>query len=138
MPRFGRRSKSRLKGVHPKLVNVLNEVVKIYDITVIEGLRSAKRQAELFAQGKSKLDGVNKKSNHQSGKATDIAPYPVDFGDTKGFYYLAGLVQATAKRLGVRIRWGGDWNEDQRFSGRGKRGDRTQKFDDLVHYEIKE
>jgi len=137
MPRFGKRSKRRLQGVNSDLVNLLNEVVKGYDITIIEGLRSAERQAELFAQGKSKLDGVTKKSMHQTSRAVDIAPYPVDFSDTKGFYYLAGLMMATAKKMGFKIRWGGDWNMDQRFSGRGKRGDASQKFDDLVHYEIR-
>ena len=40
MPRFGKRSKQRLKGVDTKLVNVLNELVKIMDVTIIEGLRS--------------------------------------------------------------------------------------------------
>ena len=54
MPKFGKRSRERLKGVDPKLVNVLNEVCKYFDITVIEGLRSQKRQNELVAQGKSK------------------------------------------------------------------------------------
>jgi len=38
MPKLGKRSRSRLKGVDVKLVNVLNEVVKYFDITVIEGL----------------------------------------------------------------------------------------------------
>ena len=54
MPRFGKRSKQRLKGVKPELVNVLNELVKIMDVTIIEGLRTEARQMELLAQGKSK------------------------------------------------------------------------------------
>ena len=54
MPKFGKRSKQRLRGVDTKLVNVLNEVVKHFDITVIEGLRSQERQNDLVAQGKSK------------------------------------------------------------------------------------
>ena len=44
MPKFGKRSRGRLKGVDAKLVNVLNEVVKYFDITVIEGLRSQERR----------------------------------------------------------------------------------------------
>ncbi len=47
MPRFGKRSKERLKGVDTRLVNVLNELIKIMDVTIIEGLRSEKRQKEL-------------------------------------------------------------------------------------------
>ena len=53
MPRFGKRSRKRLKGVDSRLVNVLNEVVKYFDITIIEGLRSQERQDELVAKGKS-------------------------------------------------------------------------------------
>ena len=73
MPRFGSRSKRRLRGVDTKLVNVLNEVVKHYDITMLEGLRSKTRQRELVAKGASKT----MKSKHLEGKAVDIAPYPI-------------------------------------------------------------
>ena len=44
MPRFGKRSRERLKGVDGRLVEILEEVVKYFDITVIEGKRSQKRQ----------------------------------------------------------------------------------------------
>jgi len=47
MPKLGRRSLKRLEGVDPRLVAVLQKVVKYYDITVVEGLRSQKRQNEL-------------------------------------------------------------------------------------------
>ena len=70
MPKFGRKSRGKLKGVDTKLVNVLNEVVKYFDIMVIEGLRSQDRQDELVAQGKSKT----KFGKHVLGKAVDIAP----------------------------------------------------------------
>jgi hypothetical protein len=43
MFKFGKRSKERLKGVNPKLVNVLNELIKIMDVTIIEGLRTEDR-----------------------------------------------------------------------------------------------
>ena len=71
MPKLGKRSMSRLKGVDPRLVSVLQKVVKYYDITVIEGLRSQERQNELLAQGKSKT----KFGKHCEGLAVDIAPY---------------------------------------------------------------
>ena len=55
MPRYGKRSKERLKGVNAKLVNVLNELIKIMDVTIIEGLRSAERQEELLKKGATKV-----------------------------------------------------------------------------------
>ena len=54
MPRLGKRSKTRLEGVDERLVHLLTEVCKYFDITVIEGKRSQERQNELVAQGKSK------------------------------------------------------------------------------------
>jgi peptidoglycan L-alanyl-D-glutamate endopeptidase CwlK len=125
MPRFGRKSKERLKGVKPKLVNVLNELVKIMDVTIIEGLRTEARQKELVAQGKSKT----KYSKHLQGKAVDLAPYPINWKDRERFHYMGGMVRGIGKQMGVRIRWGGDWDSDGEI--------KDNSFDDLVHVEIK-
>ena len=125
MPRFGKRSRERLKGVKPKLVNVLNELIKIMDVTIIEGLRTEARQEELVAQGKSKT----KYSKHLEGKAVDLAPYPIDWEDRERFHYMGGMVRGIGKQLGVRIRWGGDWDSDGEIKDNG--------FDDLVHIEIR-
>ena len=125
MPRFGKRSKQRLKGVDTKLVNVLNELVKIMDVTIIEGLRSQERQNELVAKGASKT----KYSKHIQGKAVDVAPYPIDWEDRDRFHYMGGMVRGIGQQLGVNIRWGGDWDSD------GETKDNS--FDDLVHVEIK-
>ena len=102
MPRFGKRSKQRLKGVDSRLISVLNEVVKYFDITVIEGLRSQERQNELVAQGKSKT----KFGKHVQGKAVDIAPYPIDWNARDDFHYLGGFVLGVASKMGIDVRWG--------------------------------
>jgi len=130
MPKLGKRSKQRLQGVDAKLINVLNEVVKYFDITVIEGIRSQERQDELVAQGKSKT----KFGKHVQGKAVDIAPYPIDWNARDDFHYLGGFVLATAASMGVKIRWGGDWNASSLF--KGQRTTKDNNFDDLVHFEI--
>jgi peptidoglycan L-alanyl-D-glutamate endopeptidase CwlK len=131
MPRFGKRSRERLKGVDAELLNVLNEVVKYFDITVIEGLRSQERQNELVAQGKSKT----KFGKHVQGRAVDIAPYPIDWDARDDFHYLGGFVLGIAAKMGVDIRWGGDWNASSKFQG--KRTTKDNSFDDLVHFELK-
>jgi len=132
MPRFGKRSKERLKGVDDRLVNVLNEVVKYFDITVIEGLRSQKRQNELVEQGKSKT----KFGKHVQGKAVDIAPYPIDWNARDDFHYLGGFVLGIAAMMGVDVRWGGDWSDSS--LSQNQRTTKDNSFDDLVHFEIKE
>ena len=132
MPRFGKRSRERLKGVDSRLVNVLNEVVKYFDITIIEGLRSQERQNELVAQGKSKT----KFGKHVQGKAVDIAPYPIDWDDRDDFHYLGGFVLGVASKMGIDIRWGGDWSDSS--LSKNARTTKDNNFDDLVHFEIKE
>ena len=130
MPKFGKRSKERLRGVDAKLQNVLNEVVKYFDITIIEGLRSQDRQNELVAQGKSKT----KFGKHVDGKAVDIAPYPIDWNARDDFHLLGGFVLGVASQMGVKIRWGGDWSASSLFQG--QRTTKDNNFDDLVHFEI--
>ena len=124
MFRFGRRSRKRLEGVDAKLVNVLNELIKIMDVTVIEGVRSEKRQLELLKKGATKV----KYSKHMSGKAVDIAPYPIDWEDRERFHYMGGMLRGIDQQLGIRVRWGGDWDSDGEI--------KDNNFDDLVHVEI--
>tara|TARA_R100000655_G_scaffold21842_1_gene44607 strand:- start:1693 stop:2070 length:378 start_codon:yes stop_codon:yes gene_type:complete len=125
MYKFGRRSRERLRGVDARLINVLNELIKMMDVTVIEGLRSAERQKELLAKGSTKV----KYSKHMEGKAVDIAPYPIDWEDRDRFYYMGGMVRGIGKQLGIDIRFGGDWDSD------GETKDNN--FDDLVHIELR-
>ena len=125
MPKFGKRSKERLRGVDARLVSVLNELVKIMDVTIIEGLRSEQRQEKLLKEGSTKT----KFSKHITGKAVDLAPYPIDWKDRDRFHYMGGMIRGIAKQLNVNVRWGGDWDGD------GETKD--NKFDDLVHVEIK-
>ena len=132
MPRFGKRSRERLNGVDAKLVNVLNEVVKYFDITIIEGLRSQKRQDELVAEGKSKT----KFGKHVLGKAVDLAPYPIDWKARDDFHLLGGFILGVASQMGVNVRWGGDWSSSSLY--KGKRTTKDNSFDDLVHFELKE
>ena len=125
MPRFGRKSRERLKGVDARLVNVLNELIKIMDVTIIEGVRSAERQAELLEKGATKV----KYSRHMEGNAVDLAPYPIDWNNRDGFYYMGGMIRGIAQQMGLKVRFGGDWDSD---------GDtKDNSFDDLVHVEIR-
>ena len=125
MPRFGKRSKERLKGVDRRLVSVLNELIKIMDVTIIEGLRSEQRQEKLLKAGSTKT----KFSKHIEGKAVDLAPYPIDWEDRDRFHYMGGMIRGIAKQLNVSVRWGGDWDSDGEI--------KDNSFDDLVHVEIR-
>jgi peptidoglycan L-alanyl-D-glutamate endopeptidase CwlK len=131
MPKLGKRSLSRLNGVDPRLSSLCHAVVKDFDITVLEGLRTLDTQKKYYEDGKTKT--LN--SKHLKGMAVDIAPYPVDWENDARFYYLAGMMKAYAYAMGFKIRWGGDWDSDNRFGSRGKYKGK-EKFKDLVHFEI--
>jgi len=124
MPKFGKRSLDRLKGVDARLQNVLNELVKIMDVTIIEGVRTKERQEELLKQGATKT----KFSKHIEGKAVDLAPYPIDWKDRDRFHYMCGMIRGIGHMMNVPVRVGADWDSD------GETKDNN--FDDLVHVEI--
>ena len=124
MYKFGKRSRQRLKGVDHRIIMILDELIKIMDVTIIEGLRSAKRQEQLLKKGATKV----KYSKHMEGKAVDLAPYPIDWEDRDTFYYMGGMIRGIAKQLEINVRYGGDWDGD------GNTKDNS--FDDLVHFEL--
>ena len=129
MPRFGKRSISRLKTCDQKLQELFYEVVKHFDCSIIEGHRGEERQNKAFADGNSKVKYPNGKHNQNPSVAVDVAPYPIDWSDRDRFHYFGGFVLGVAKEMGMNIRWGGDWNQDTQT--------KDNKFDDLVHFEIK-
>lgn len=123
---FGKRSETNLQGVHPDLVKVVRRalVMSEIDFSVIEGLRTKERQAQLFKQGATKT--LN--SRHLTGHAVDIVPYPLDWNNLAAFGKLAKAMFAAAKELKIPIRWGGDWNRNGRSD--------DEKFYDGPHFEL--
>jgi peptidoglycan L-alanyl-D-glutamate endopeptidase CwlK len=108
---LGTRSLQRLSGVHPDLVRVVKRAIELttVDFGVIEGLRTAERQAELFAQKATKT--MN--SRHMTGHAVDLAPFisGQPRWDWPLFYPLADAVKKVAIELKVPIVWGGAWDK---------------------------
>lgn len=125
---FSDRSKKALNTCDPKLAAVLEEAIKLKDFTVLEGHRNRERQQKMFRDGKSKLQWPNSKHNGIPAKAVDIAPYPIDWNNLREFDYLAGLVVGIGAEMGIKIRWGGDWDKDGELS--------DNSFNDLPHLEL--
>jgi peptidoglycan LD-endopeptidase CwlK len=134
MPKFSLKSEDRLNTCHPLLQELFREVIKTDDCAVIEGHRNRRRQNQLFAEGKSKLQWPDGKHNTMPSLAVDVAPWfpggkGIPWNEPKNFYFFAGKVKAKARELGISIRWGGDWDGD---------GDVTnQSFHDLPHFELR-
>ena len=108
MYRLSAKSRSKLDGVHPDLVVVVERAIGLssQDFSVGEGLRSISRQRELVETGKS----TTMNSRHLTGHAVDLFPYPVSW-DWEHFYPIADAMKQAAKELNVDLEWGGDWKK---------------------------
>ena len=106
---LGPRSLMRLKGVHPDLVKVVQQAIKLssVDFTVLEGLRDPLRQKKLVAAGASKT--LN--SRHLTGHAVDLGAWVDAQVDWSWPLYaqINAAMQDAAKIQNVPITWGGSW-----------------------------
>jgi len=130
MPSFGRRSNENLNSCHEDIQKVFREVVKHVDCTVMCGHRNEADQNRAHHEGRSKLKFPQGKHNKLPAKAADVAPYPIDWNDKRRFDFFAGFVQGVASQMGIKIRWGGDWDSDHDM--------KDQTFNDLPHFELLE
>lgn len=120
--RVTERDTVRLRGLHPRLVALITEILQEMDgplgapMFVVEGLRTIERQVLLYAQGRTTpgqivtyKDGMTHRSNHQAqsdgfGHAVDVAfigPQPFDRRHPWQTYGEA--VEARG------LKWGGRW-----------------------------
>jgi peptidoglycan L-alanyl-D-glutamate endopeptidase CwlK len=109
MFKLSTRSISRLKGVHPDLVKVVDRAIQIstVDFAVLEGLRTAERQQQLVKAGAS----LTLKSRHLTGHAIDLGAM-VDGKirwDWPLYHKIAEAMKDAARELKITIVWGGDW-----------------------------
>ncbi len=134
MPKFSQESFSKLSTCHIDLQVLFFEVIRHFDCQVLEGYRNQEDQEKAFQAGNSKLHWPNGKHNHQPSLAVDVSPYPVNWNNSKRFYWFAGYVMGIAEKLKEEgkithaIRYGGDWDGDFQID--------DQTFNDLVHFEL--
>ena len=129
MPHFGKSSKKRLSTCDSKLQEIFNEVIKHVDCSVLEGHREKDRQNKLFKEGKTKVKYPDGRHNRQPSSAVDVTPYPVDWKDRERQTLFAGFVIGVASQMGIKLRWGGDWDQDFQVV--------DNRFDDFPHFELK-
>lgn len=130
MPTFSKISRQRLASCDIRLQALFNEVIKDYDCIIIEGHRSRAAHEANLKKDPPTTWTTYEKSKHSKipSLAVDAMPYPLDWDDRARCIQFARRVQAVAKRLGLRVRWGGDWDGD------GDMKDQTKH--DLPHFEL--
>lgn len=131
--KFGSTSLARLATCDPRLQVVMRAAIAqgLMDMTVTEGHRDQATQDKYFNEGKSRVQFPNSKHNTMPSRAVDVAPYVngnLSY-DQRHCCHLAGIILGIAASLGVKLRWGGNWDQD---------GEPVtdQDFQDLVHFEL--
>jgi len=122
------KSKKHYETLDKRLKLILDELRLYWDFTITAGYRDKAGQDAAVKSGASKLEFPDSMHNKSPSLAVDIAPKPIDYDYLPAFYYQAGLVRGISNKLGIKIRWGGNWDRDNKF--------KENKFNDLPHFEL--
>ncbi len=128
MPKFGSTSKLRLTTCHPEIRAVMNDAIKVIDIKIISGRRDEEQQTAAYEAGMSQVPWPKSTHNTDPSEGIDVAPYPISWDDRERFTLMAGIILGIAYKMGIALRWGGDWDQDTEV--------KDNKFDDLGHFEV--
>uniref|UniRef100_A0A6M3ME16 Putative peptidase n=1 Tax=viral metagenome TaxID=1070528 RepID=A0A6M3ME16_9ZZZZ len=145
MAKFGRASRERLYTCRSPLIVLFEEVIKVFDCSILCGSRNREEQDALFYMDppRTRCKWPDSSHNVEEGKegeealsmAVDAAPYYAEMPHTRWdedslrrWYYFGGRVVEMARHLSIPIRWGGDWDMDTYVL--------DQKLMDLPHFEL--
>lgn len=141
-------SETNLVKVHPKLADVVRLAIKIskVDFKVVEGVRSREQMMINYGKGRTaaqctakgvparyaqptraKVTWLNNPfaSTHAIqadgfGHAVDLLPAPYDWKEGPGWRQINDAMMEAARRLGVKIRWGRNWDGDDKYEEKGE------------------
>ena len=125
---FSKRSLERMDGIDPRLIEIAHRALQIsnidFGIPEYGGIRTEDEQMRLCAAGKSKCDGVIRKSYHQSGKAIDVYAHMGTHAswDREHLAIVACAMLQAAAALGYPLEWGGNW----------------KSWQDMPHFELRD
>ncbi len=113
---LGAKSLSKLEGVHPDLVRVVQRAITLtkQDFTVQEGLRSLEVQRDYVRRGMSKtLNSKHRVQPDGFGHAVDLVPWVN--GQPRWewplIWAVADAMDQAAQALGVKLIWGAIWDK---------------------------
>ena len=145
--KLSKRSISRMQGINKDLIDVVNRAINIteVDFGVTEGLRTAKKQQELYDRGASQT----LKSKHITGNAVDLVAYigPRVSWELQVYDEIADAMGQAAEELDIELRWGAAWHKNLTNSNMSsedlmneyidlRRSQGRRPFIDAPHFEI--
>ncbi|MBS9903230.1 M15 family metallopeptidase [Vibrio alginolyticus] len=125
---LGERSLTRLHKLHPKLAACVALAVTLTDVdfTVSETIRAAERQKQLYYGTPKRTWTLNSKHMIQPdgfGHAVDLVPLsPSGDPDWDKCLQVKDAMFKAAEILEIKIRWGGDWNQNGSSKDEHQRG----------------
>ncbi len=141
MFKFSNTASKRLLTAHKDLQLIFNTVISLsnVDFGIAEGHRSIELQKKYYDEGKSQIDGINKKGKHNYDPSLAVDIYLWINGraqwDEESLSYVAGLIHGVSEmllkegKINHRIRWGGNWDMDGEILT-------DQTFQDRPHFEL--
>lgn len=128
MFKYSKSSADKLATCDERLQRIMNEAIKIHDVTILCGNRGEREQNEAYENGFSSVKFPNSKHNSNPSKAVDAALYPIDWKNRERFIYFAGVIKGIAASMGIKIRCGIDFNQDLNF--------KNDRLFDGPHFEL--
>ena len=123
-----------MKTCEEDVQKVILKVLETYNLTVTCGHRSLEEQTRLYHAKKTKV--LKGKHNDYPSRAVDVVPIiqgAPEWDNREELAYMSGLVMGVAYALGVKLRWGGDWDRDNITTEREPGKD---SWDDMFHFEL--
>jgi peptidoglycan L-alanyl-D-glutamate endopeptidase CwlK len=131
------RSKSKLEGVHPDMVSVVETAITLtkVDFGVTYGVRTLEEQKKLYDSGRSQTMNSKHLKQDSTGysHAVDVVAY--DGSDVvweiNVYDDICDAFKKAAEMHGVAIKWGAAWSEGDIRSYPGTAEDAMMKYVDL-------
>ena len=131
---YSTRSLGRLETCHRDLIVLFHKVVLAWDNTILFGHRKEEEQELAFEEGRSTKHWPDSKHNKFPSLAVDAAPWhsdeipPLNWGNLERWRAFGGFVMGVVYQMGIKLRWGGDWDGDWNF--------KDQRLVDMPHFEL--
>ncbi|MGE6433141.1 M15 family metallopeptidase [Shewanella baltica] len=127
MFQLGKRSLERLHQLHPLLAACVALAITRTntDFSISETVRTTERQHALYHGIPKKTWTLNSKHLIQTdgySHAVDLTPLKMGAADWAACPLVAKAMFESADMLGIRIRWGGDWNQNGQSADEHQRG----------------
>ena len=131
--KFSPSSTARLLTCDVRLQHIANTAIEDspIDFGITCGHRDQAEQDRCCAKGLSKTPWPTSKHNKTPSMAFDFVPFidgKAAWEHLQAFKDVAHHILMTADKLGISLRWGGDWNCN---------GIADEKFIDMPHMELK-